>query len=255
MSVVNTDEIMRILGVSEFYVIVPITAGADQDSHETNTTHIILNGTRIVFGTSPGGLDVSICYAGNVKRSNQFEKQLNVSFNAVMDSSAFYLSSLDLDCYSHHSDVENRPSHLESVKLAAFNLYYDWINYAPLSRGTSFVGLAILAAIPLSLVLEFKVQIPVGVQLDWEALLEPDRDKFIRRVKNLGLWEWVPTRVPTDWITRDCSVFESKPNTCTNNDAGDCIVNDYTYYCVDNMIHTLNDAFTYLSFNMINDKY
>ena len=60
----------------------------------------------------------------------------------------------------------------------ALSFYFYWINFGPLSRGTSGVGMSILIALLLALDLRLTRQLPHKVQLDWEAILSPSPAAF-----------------------------------------------------------------------------
>ena len=53
----------------------------------------------------------------------------------------------------------------------ALAFYFYWINFGPLSRGTSGVGMSVLIALLLAQGLRLDRQLPRKVQLDWEASL------------------------------------------------------------------------------------
>jgi hypothetical protein len=88
----------------------------------------------------------------------------------------------------------------EAVALqAALRMFHLWVNFAPLSRGTAACGYTMLQAAVLacsgagagdsangtegSLNVPLRVlrALPPGIQLDWEAIFEPDVDAFVAR--------------------------------------------------------------------------
>jgi hypothetical protein len=60
----------------------------------------------------------------------------------------------------------------------ALAFYFYWINFGPLSRGTSGVGMSVLIAMLLAQGLRLDRQLPRKVQLDWEAILSPHPAAF-----------------------------------------------------------------------------
>jgi hypothetical protein len=87
---------------------------------------------------------------------------------------------------------------------AALDLFFYWIHFAPLTRGTAAVGYMALYAALLAADLQPPRRVPPGVQLDWEALLEGDPARFRARMNSLGLSAWMRADPslpvdPDDW--------------------------------------------------------
>jgi hypothetical protein len=73
----------------------------------------------------------------------------------------------------------------------ALELFYCWVNFAPITRGTSATGYAVLYGIILSMGEELIDRVPLLKQLDWEAMLTPNPLDFVDRVI-----PWVTNRRP-----------------------------------------------------------
>jgi hypothetical protein len=73
---------------------------------------------------------------------------------------------------------------LEDAIDCCLSLFYYWVNFGPLSRGTAACGygvlLALLTALDLRVSLPF---LPRQKQLDWEAILRPTPRSFIDHVR------------------------------------------------------------------------
>lgn len=68
----------------------------------------------------------------------------------------------------HISRARPRP---RSIVLVSLCLFYYWVVWAPLTRGTAAVGYALLLGLLRRAGLQPGRAVPVGVQLDWEAIL------------------------------------------------------------------------------------
>jgi len=62
-------------------------------------------------------------------------------------------------------------------------IFFYWVNYAPLSRGTSATGYAALMACVVAMGEQILSPVPKGKQLDWEGILTPEPQVFVDRVR------------------------------------------------------------------------
>ncbi|KAJ0040577.1 hypothetical protein Pint_27946 [Pistacia integerrima] len=85
---------------------------------------------------------------------------------------------------------------LENVRDAILRMTYYWYNFMPLSRGSAAVGFVVLLGLFLAANMEFSGQIPKGVQVDWEAILNFEPNAFVDSVKS---WLYPSLRVSTSW--------------------------------------------------------
>jgi len=72
-----------------------------------------------------------------------------------------------------------------AVLHAALALFYCWVTFAPLSRGTAACGYAALIAAISASGYAVRQWLPAGVQLDWEAILSVSLEEFIARAEGL----------------------------------------------------------------------
>jgi hypothetical protein len=77
------------------------------------------------------------------------------------------------------------------IRRSLENFYY-WVNFAPITRGTSATGYATLYSAILAVGEELVDRVPYNVQLDWEAMFTPDPAEFVERVL-----PWISNRRPT----------------------------------------------------------
>jgi hypothetical protein len=78
-------------------------------------------------------------------------------------------------------------------------LYYFWINFSPLSRGSAAVGYASIVACMISFGDIPTHPLPKGVQLDWEAILSLSSQEFIARARPM-----LQTRTPVSSFLPSC---------------------------------------------------
>jgi hypothetical protein len=159
-----------------FFVVVPV---ASKLSSRT------LNGTRItlaVTGTDTGALhdvllDFSICSASTPERFLQFEEEIHFVFERLLDELEKFIFGAGADRESDISD-----SSIDSVLAAAMDLFYYWVNFAPIARGTSATGYASLYSSVLAAGHVFTEHVPANTQLDWEAILSTKPEQFAEKV-------------------------------------------------------------------------
>ncbi|XWS33530.1 hypothetical protein CRYUN_Cryun22dG0091200 [Craigia yunnanensis] len=85
---------------------------------------------------------------------------------------------------------------LENVREAILRMTYYWYNFMPLSRGTAVAGFVVLLGLFLAANMEFTGNIPKGVQVDWEAILNFDPNSFMDSVKS---WLYPSIKITTSW--------------------------------------------------------
>ncbi|KAF7828654.1 suppressor of RPS4-RLD 1-like isoform X1 [Senna tora] len=85
---------------------------------------------------------------------------------------------------------------LENVRDAILRMTYYWYNFMPLSRGSAAVGFVVMLGLFLAANMEFTGNIPQGLQVDWEAILNLDPNSFVDSVKS---WLYPSLKVTTSW--------------------------------------------------------
>ncbi|XP_051126901.1 suppressor of RPS4-RLD 1 [Andrographis paniculata] len=130
------------------------------------------------------GYDFSIKTPCPPTRWDDFEVEMASAWEALCDAyCGENFGSTDFDV-------------LENVREAILRMTYYWYNFMPLSRGTAVVGFVVLLGLLLAANMEFKGSIPEGVQVDWEAVLQPDPNSFISSVKS---WLYPSLKINTSW--------------------------------------------------------
>ncbi|RXH75407.1 hypothetical protein DVH24_030128 [Malus domestica] len=85
---------------------------------------------------------------------------------------------------------------LENVRDAILRMTYYWYNFMPLSRGSAAVGFVVMLGLFLAANMEFIGNIPQGLQVDWEAILNSDPDSFVNSMKT---WLYPCLKSTTSW--------------------------------------------------------
>lgn len=219
-------EIHRVIG-EDFYVIspcyntdprswgsgsggkspVPDAPSEDLAGPEHRDRRRKTEGTRLTLvRRDPGGFEFTIRTPCTPSRLAYFEQELTVcmadlsvcvaavlqagwtGFSEVGDDEEPVVSSDHATPMSLHpvppaalSELANR------VLRKALELFYLWVNFAPLSRGSAACGYAALESAVLAINHMFRRPLPRAVQLDWEAIFTPHCEDFIARVI-----DWLP---------------------------------------------------------------
>lgn len=179
-----TELLTSMQNVLGFFVNVPLASSINPS--------VELNGTRLtVVAQLTGGIEFSICSSSLVERFSQFETEIDFSFQQLVQSLQKQRASL--------KNGKSEIGHVELVLEHSLRMFYYWVNFAPLTRGTSATGYAAFLAGVLAMGLDIQNRLPKSVQLDWEALFSTTPDEFISRVT-----PWVnqfgPSKIPKEWI-------------------------------------------------------
>ena len=108
-----------------------------------------LDGTRLVVAPDgKGAYDFSICSPSTPERFTQYEVEMEKSFGKLIDALVGYFhpsssssGSSSPGSSSSNSD-ENNEEKKETIIKLSLELFYYWVNFAPLTRGTSATGYA-----------------------------------------------------------------------------------------------------------------
>ncbi|KAL1824253.1 hypothetical protein ACET3Z_011031 [Daucus carota] len=144
-----------------------------------------LEGTRItLLKMGESGYDFAIRTPCTPSRWNDFDTEMALAWEAVCNACCGETyGATDFDV-------------LGNVRDAILRMTYYWYNFMPLSRGTAAVGFIVLLGVFLAANMEFTGTIPVGVQVDWEAILNFDPSSFMDSVKT---WLYESLNISTSW--------------------------------------------------------
>lgn len=172
----------------------PVAHG--QANSSSSSSPRLLEGTRITLlkPASGEGVEFTIRTAGTPARYAAFSAEMDYVFEVIED---LFLdirrqSPAGNDC-DRDREKERKDDELvlvpitelsdESLQVlvAALAMYYVWIVFSPLSRGTAICGLAAMQAILLAHGKVMLSHIQPGKQLDWEAILSSNVAEFIEK--------------------------------------------------------------------------
>ena len=146
----SLEQLYSLVG-QDFYVITTCSSSLNNASAEGTRITLLKSGTA--------GYEFTIRTPGTPDRWRWFDSVLSASYSEV-------LSSIQ-------SGSARRMRH------AALELFYYFVNFAPLSRGSAVTAYIILNAILIVSGVFIYSPLPKGIQLDWEAILAPSKDDFI----------------------------------------------------------------------------
>ena len=169
-----------------FFVIPPIQSSLNTSSY--------LNGTRISLNkASIDTYDFSICSASTSDRMFLYEHELHYVFEflveALHDFMTFQQHKEPVSELDDRMYINEHQKRQDDVLRLGLKLFYYWVNYAPITRGSSATGYVLLYSISLATGFEFVNSVPEGVQLDWEAMFSSTPEIFIDKV-----WSWISPR-------------------------------------------------------------
>ena len=152
----SLESIRQIVG-QDFYVIIP----CESDQYRGS----IMEGTRLtLLSHEPEGFEFSIRTPGLPHRWSVFDKELQTIFDKLMGM------------ISENATIFERKEEIVSLVL---KLYYYWVIFAPITRGTALCGYAAISAILQAAGFEIKSPLPKDKQLDWEAIFANNYEAFL----------------------------------------------------------------------------
>jgi hypothetical protein len=164
----------------------------------STNTDVELNGTRLtVVANDRGGFEFSICSSSVADRFNQFEREMQNSFDRVIEA---LLSFEEIREHADNDNDDNIQKATQRVLRRSLELFYYWVNFAPLTRGTSATGYAALLATVLVMGRDIGSMLPAGKQLDWEAIFSTTPEAFVEHVMPWIEGHLSHTAVPVEWI-------------------------------------------------------
>lgn len=169
----------------DFYMIQPCPSHAKPG--------VVMEGTRLTLvAHQPEGYEFTIRTPGTPGRWRQYDDELNHVFQRLTDAIAVVgvpSSEDSVGCDEPPvASTEITPDETAVLKLA-LELFFYWVTFAPLSRGTACCGYIALASTLLSCNLFFAKPLPKDKQLDWEAIFAPDVGAFVAKVL-----PWLPMK-------------------------------------------------------------
>ncbi|XP_009336068.2 suppressor of RPS4-RLD 1 isoform X1 [Pyrus x bretschneideri] len=144
-----------------------------------------LEGTRITLvKMGENKYDFAIRTPCTPSRWDEFDAEMAKAWEAICNA------------YCGENYGSNEFTVLENVRDAILRMTYYWYNFMPLSRGSAAVGFVVMLGLFLAANMEFIGNIPQGLQVDWEAILNSDPDSFVNSMKT---WLYPCLKSTTSW--------------------------------------------------------
>lgn len=161
----------------DFWVVTPC--------HSTAKAGKIMEGTRLTLQyTAPEGYEFSIRTPGTPPRWIDYALELDYVFDKYLEA------------------ARRTPTDVEEVSKWVLTLAFYWYNFMPLARGTAATGYVAVMGLFLGAGIKLNSKIPESVLTDWDAILLPTTDAFIKAVSS---WMYKGR------VTYDVSELESLP--------------------------------------------
>ncbi|KAJ8610114.1 hypothetical protein CTAYLR_007093 [Chrysophaeum taylorii] len=158
----SLDDLYDLCGRRDFWVVAPCASLASPG--------LVLEGTRVTLQRrDPNGFDFTIRTPGTPRRWKLYDAEMDAAWSSTTRRA--------VESRRHKGGRQIRRLAVDATLV----LFYYWVNFGPLTRGTAACGYAVLAG--LLLALGFRPPLPPlprHFQLDWEAILSPAPDDFLR---------------------------------------------------------------------------
>ena len=157
-------ELHRIMA-HDFWVVTPC--------HSIASRGRVMEGTRLtVVASAPKGFEFTIRIPGTPQRWAQYEAEMDEVWRQIEAERCGGRCQLPLS-----EDGLSRACEL------ALTLFFYWLNFGPLTRGSAACGYALMYAVLAALGVRVEPWLRRGVQVDWEAILRPTPEAFIAEIK------------------------------------------------------------------------
>ncbi|GJP40400.1 hypothetical protein CLOM_g24670 [Closterium sp. NIES-68] len=148
-----------------FFVFTPCKSTAFPDK--------VLNGTRLTITATDPGQEFAIRTPLTPNRWRDFDMEMGAAWKDVCLAVA------------HTSLRASDPqAYRKAIQDNILRMAYYWYNFMPLARGTAMNGYVMTLSLLLAVDLQVSQPIPRGVQVDWESILCPSSDIFIKSVSS-----------------------------------------------------------------------
>jgi len=176
------DDVYDSIG-EDFWVVCPCMSSIHKKA--------LLEGTRLTLckkiadgiNSDGVGYDFSIRTPGLPMRWTEMTAELTACFNCIVGQLTI-LKRMEKMEIATPSSTSIRESTLISLKRESLRLFYYWVNFAPLTRGSAMCGYAALMAVILASNRTISSPIPTGKQLDWDAIFTSSPEEFITKFEH-----------------------------------------------------------------------
>lgn len=81
------------------------------------------------------------------------------------------------------SESARKEDREDAVCDLILTMFYYWVNFGPLSRGSAACGYVVLSGLMAAAGWRLTEPLPANVQMDWEAILRPNPEAFIAKAR------------------------------------------------------------------------
>ena len=115
---------------------------------------------------------------------SQFGHEFSIRTPVTMDRWSQYDKELQFWFEQFISELSCAQPDKNTLLDHALTLAFYWYNFMPLARGSAFCGYTMLLGCQLAAGILRPIPIPINMQVDWEALLEPEVGAFIKVMRS-----------------------------------------------------------------------
>ena len=166
----SLKDIYNVIG-DDFWVVCPCLSSVHHRE--------VLQGTRLTLCKRfPEGYDFSIRSPSLPSRWAAMNEEIAASFQLIVRQLVL-LKKLDQIAQKSQEQESLHVSTGHNIKRSALRLFYYWVNFAPLTRGSAMCGYVAVLAVIVASNRTVTSKLPKGKQLDWEAIFTQNPDEFI----------------------------------------------------------------------------
>eukprot|EP00752_Nemacystus_decipiens_P001790 g1729.t1 len=140
----------------------------------------IMEGTRLtIVANNPEGYEFTIRTPGTPARWTQYEDELSAVWGKLTAAMCESVTSGSSGDGSGGGETETQEDKEDTVCDLILTMFYYWVNFGPLSRGSAACGYIVLSGLMAAAGWRLTEPMPPNVQMDWEAILRPSPEAFI----------------------------------------------------------------------------
>lgn len=161
----TTNELLTAVGMRFYAEILLHSMVSEAEGGDEK----VRGGFLILEHMGPHGIDFSIKFQNTEpKYQLQYQRNMDYIFESMVDALVMLAP-------------EDKKGHKDVALAAGLDMYYYWVSYSPLSRGSSAGGYTAIYAILLAAGVQPKNNMPLDVQLDWESFYSRHPSEFKKK--------------------------------------------------------------------------
>ena len=139
-----------------------------------------MEGTRLTLVShAPEGFEFTIRMPGLPSRYRQYNRECETAFEKVKELATKKMKA-EANAGSNSPVTQEL---VQGVVRGCVTVFFYWVTWAPLTRGSAATGYAVLTALMLAAGVELIAPPPPGLQADWEAILRSRASNFVARIE------------------------------------------------------------------------